>query len=82
MGMVAAALCPMHGPVVRTSVTELVGQYRQASKLLTSTILHFLFSGAPRSDNRAANIPLVATHIHCRIGAVHKAYMHNIHGPA
>ncbi|CAL8463910.1 g3445 [Coccomyxa elongata] len=29
VGMVAAALCPMHGPVVRASVTELVGQYRQ-----------------------------------------------------
>ena len=29
VGMVAAALCPMHGPVVRTSVTELVGQYRR-----------------------------------------------------
>ena len=31
VGMVAAALCPMHGPVVRSSVTELVGQYRQGS---------------------------------------------------
>lgn len=27
-GTVAAALCPMHGPVVRSSVTELVRQYR------------------------------------------------------
>lgn len=35
VGMVAAALCPMHGPVVRASVTELVGQYRQVSTLFS-----------------------------------------------
>ena len=41
VGMVAAALCPMHGPVVRSSVTELVGQYRRASLfILLSASVH------------------------------------------
>jgi hypothetical protein len=28
VGLVAAGICPMHGPVVRTSVAELVRKYR------------------------------------------------------
>jgi len=28
VGLVAAGICPMHGPVVKTSVAELVRQYR------------------------------------------------------
>ena len=28
IGMVAAGLCPLHGPVVKLSVAELVRQYR------------------------------------------------------
>jgi flavorubredoxin len=28
IGMVASALCPMHGPVVRSSLSELVAKYR------------------------------------------------------
>ena len=28
VGLVAAGICPMHGPVVKTSVAELVRKYR------------------------------------------------------
>ncbi len=28
VGLVAAGICPMHGPVVKSSVAELVRQYR------------------------------------------------------
>ena len=31
VGLVAAGICPMHGPVVKTSVAELVRKYRRGS---------------------------------------------------
>ena len=31
VGLVAAGICPMHGPIVKTSVAELVRKYRRGS---------------------------------------------------
>jgi hypothetical protein len=39
VGLVAAALCPLHGPIVRQSVAELVRKYRSGGHPLPS-LLH------------------------------------------
>ena len=59
-GLVASALCPMHGPVVQRSLSELLRQYRQAARMDPAPTLPYLSKSRSK-----ASLPHVSQHGMC-----------------